>query len=119
MRMPLTIIPGSATSREKRLMRRSYRSRTRLRDGLRATGLELPRELEAILLHPAVEGTAAQSQRFRGMTHIPLRALQRFADENGFNSFQAEFFQVLTLSAGQVEAQISSLDFTAAAHEDG
>ena len=99
-------------------MRRSYRSRPRLRDDLRAPGLELPCGLEAILLHPAVESATAQSQSFRGMANIPLRALQRFADQNGLHRFQAEFFQVLTLSAGEIEAQVGSLNLIAAAHED-
>src|SRR6202041_877144 len=78
-----------------------------------------PTTLEAIFLHPAVQSATAQSQSFRGMAHIALRALQRLADQNGFHRFQAEFFEVLALPAGQVEAQVGALDLRAAAHEDG
>src|SRR6202522_2841479 len=116
--MPPTIIEGRATSKEKRLMRRSYRRRTRLREGLRTPGPGLPRGLEAILFHPAVKSTAAQSQSVRGVAHVPLRALQRLANKNSFHGFQAEFFQVLTLLTGQVQAQIGALDLVAPAHEN-
>src|ERR1022692_3494464 len=99
-------------------MRRSYSRRTRLRGGLRTPGLGLPRGLEPIFLHSAIKSAAAQSQSFRGLTHIALTPLQCLPDQDGFHRFQAEFFQVLALLAGHIETQIGSLDLAAPAHED-
>src|SRR4051794_21155108 len=116
--MPLMSSPGRATSRANRLMRRSYKRRTLFFGGLRAPGLGIPRGLEPIFLHTPVERAAAQPESLRSLTHVSLRALQRFADQNGLHGFQAELFQILTLRAQHVQSEVSALNLIAAAHQD-
>src|SRR5579862_595014 len=118
MKMPAVTSPGSATRNAKRLMRRSYSNLTRRRGGLRALGRKPPCELEPILLHPPVECSATQPQSFRRLTHIALKTLQSFSDQNRFHRFQAEVFKILALWPQQVEPEVATLDFFASAHQD-
>src|SRR5713226_7941361 len=117
MKTPLISSPGSATNKANRLIRRSYKRRTLFFGGLRAPGLGIPRGLEPIFLHTPVERAATQAESFRSLTHVSLRPLQRFADQNGLHRFQAEFFQILTLRTQHVQPQVGALKLIAAAHQ--
>src|SRR5579863_543500 len=118
MEIPLTSKPGSATSSANTLMRRSYKRRTRFFGGLRTPGLGLPRGLEPILLHPPVERAAAEFQSLGCLAYISLGTLQRLADQNGFDGFKTELFQILALRTQHVQPKIGPLDLVAAAHQD-
>src|ERR1700680_4245045 len=96
MKTPLKSMPGRATNREKRLIRRSYNRRTRWRGGFRNVGFGFPRGLKPIFFHPPIKSSATEPQHLGGLAYITLRTLQRFADQNAFHRLKAEFFQVLT-----------------------
>src|SRR5579864_2629015 len=92
MRMPLTRSPGATRSNENQA--------TRCSKGARFLGrvciwIGLGRGLEPIFFHPPVQSAAAQAQSFRGLAHVALKALQRFANQNTFYGLQTQFFQVL------------------------
>ena len=88
MKMPLRSMPGRATSSEKRVIRRSYNRRTRLRGGFRNVGF-VPNGLEPILFHPPIESSATEPQHLGGLAYITVGTLQRFADQNRFHGFEA------------------------------
>src|SRR5688572_27211774 len=87
--------PGRTSSREKPMTRRSNADRRAgCREPCEAVAI---RKLKPIPLHPPIQSTAAQTERFRGLTHVALEALQCFANQNAFNLLQAQFFKVLGL----------------------
>src|SRR4029077_12390457 len=92
MKTPPTRSPGSATSRVNKLTRRSYGRRARFRGGLRPPGLGVPCGLEPILLHPPVEGAAAESEDLGRLAHIPMETLQCLADQNSFSRTYPKLF---------------------------
>src|ERR1700691_548822 len=89
-RSALLSAPGTARSTEKRATRRSKGARRGFRN-LRLHD-SLTSGLEPILFHPPVQGAAAQAKRFRRLTHVALKALQRFANQNSLNRFKTQFF---------------------------
>src|SRR5579863_10312798 len=99
-------------------MRRSYNRRVRFRGGLRPRGFGLARGLEPILLHPPVKCSAAEPKGFSRVAHISLGTLQRLSDQNGFDGFEAEFFEILALRPQHVQSQVGSLNLITAAHQD-
>jgi len=46
-------------------------------------------------------------------------SLQGFANEHGFDCFQAEIVQTLGLHTWRTQGQIGGLDFIGAAHQNG
>src|ERR1035441_5704812 len=99
MRMVPKAIPGKAASTANRAIRFS-KSSLDLRDrarGVRAEDLASPPELESIPFHPAVESATAQAQGLSRLTHVAVDPLQRFANQDALDLFDAEFFQLLPL----------------------
>src|SRR5215475_11629943 len=62
--------------------------------------------LDAILLHPPVQGASAQAERLGSLTHVAIATSQCLADENTLYRLQAHIFKRLGGSAGLVQAQI-------------
>src|SRR5229473_6638150 len=118
VKTPLSSMPGRATNNEKRLIRRSYNQRTRLRGAFRNVGFGFPRGLEPILFHPPIKGSATEPQHLGGLAYITVRTLQRFADQNGFHGLKAEIFQVLAVLAHRVQSQVSTFNLSSTAHQN-
>src|SRR6266496_2118198 len=113
--MPLTISPGATNRIDNRVTRRSKGARCRFRL-LVVEGLLMP-WLEPILFHPPIQSAAAQTESLCRLADVALKALQRLADQDTFNRFQTQFFEVLPLSTLRTEPKISWLDLFCAAHE--
>src|SRR5260370_21338016 len=116
--MPRRSLRGRATNSEKRLIRRSYNRRTRLRGGFRNVGFGFPSGLKPILFHPPIKSSATEPQHLGGLAYITLRTLQRFADQNGFHRLKAEFFQGLTMLAKGVQSQVGAFNLSSTAHKN-
>jgi len=101
IRSPLISNPGVTSRTEKRVTRRSKGAR--LFRFLRVTTLVTP-GLEPIFFHPPIESAAAQPQCICGLADIALKPLQRLADQNTFNGFQTQFFEVLGLRFLRIES---------------
>src|SRR5438309_11280455 len=111
--IPLIRRPGATSNATKRMTRRSKGARCGFRLPL-DNSLDLG--LEPIFFHPPVQGTAAQAEHFRCLTHITLKALQRLANKNTFHGLQTQFLKVLCLRTLNSEAKISWLNLIGAAH---
>src|ERR1700732_2607650 len=118
MKTPLRSMPGRATNSEKRLIRRSYNRRTRLRGGFRNVGFGFPSGLKPIFFHPPIKSSATEPQDLGGLAYITLRTLQGFADQNGFHRLKAEIFQVLTMLAQGVQSQVGAFNLSSTAHQN-
>src|ERR1035438_847308 len=119
MRMVPKAIPGRAASTANRAIRFSKRSldlRDRVR-GVRAGDLESPPELESIPFHPAVESATAQAQGLSRLTHVAVEPLQRFANQDALDFFDAEFLEVLSLWALHIQPQVRDLNLAGVAHQ--
>src|ERR1700737_3875940 len=81
------------------IRRRPFRSFIQVvRAGLAPSGpdwplLPQPRGLQSILLETPVECAPAQTERLGGFARIAIVARQSFFDKEGFDLFQAHFFQ--------------------------
>src|ERR1039457_848279 len=119
MRMVPKAIPGRAASTANRAMRFS-KSNLDLRDRarrVRAADLESPPELESIPLHPAVESATAQAQGLSRLTHVAVEPLQRFANQDALDLFDAEFLQILPLRSLHIQSEIRDLNLAGVAHQ--
>src|ERR1019366_348466 len=119
MRMVPKAIPGRAANTANKAMRFSKSSLDRRERGrgVRAADLESPPELESIPLHPAVESATTQAQGLSRLTDVAVEPLQRFANQDALDFFDAEFFQVLPLWALHIQPQVRDLNLTAVAHQ--
>src|SRR5882762_11880346 len=118
MKMPLRSMPGRATNSEKRVIRRSYNRRTRLRGGFRNVGFGFPSGLKPIFFHPPIKSSATEPQHLGGLAYITLRTLHRFADQNGLHGLKAEIFQVLTMLTQRVQSQVGAFNLSSTAHQN-
>src|ERR1017187_10261048 len=120
MRMVPKEIPGSAANTANKAIRFSKSSLALRERGrrVRAADLESPPELESIPLHPAVKSAAAQPQGLSRLTDVAVEALQRFANQDALDFFDAEFFQVLSLRALHIQTKVRNLNLAAVAHQD-
>src|ERR1035441_1856376 len=119
MRMVPKEIPGSAANTANKAIRFSKSSLALRERGrrVRAADLESPPELESIPLHPAVESATAQAQGLSRLTDVAVEPLQRFANQDALDFFDAEFFQVLPLWALHIQPEVRDLNLTAVAHQ--
>src|SRR5262249_34099938 len=101
---PVTSRPGAASSRVKRMTRRSKRVRRVF--FRRRCAFSFTPGREPIFFHPPVQCATAEAQRLRNLADIALEALERFANQNTFHGFQTQFFEVLRGRALTPEAQI-------------
>src|SRR5260370_3866818 len=107
MSTPLTRRAGATSKMEKRVTRRSKGARCDfLWLGL---GESLALGLEPILFHPPVQRAAAQAECFRRLTHVALKALQCFANQNTFYGLQTQFFQILRLRALRAQPEVGGV----------
>ena len=72
--------------------------------------------LEPIFFHPPVQGAATQAQRLCGLTHVALKALQRFANQDTFYGLKTLFFQILGPGALRGNAKVGRLNLVGSAH---
>src|SRR5689334_3273770 len=91
IRIPLMSNPGVTRRTEKRVTRRSNGARL---FGFLRIAEPVTLGLEPILFHPPIQSAAAQAQSICRLAHVSLKALQRLADQDTFNCFQTQFFQV-------------------------
>src|SRR6266404_443581 len=114
--MPLITSPGTTSSNDNRMTLRSNGARLVLRK-LRF-GEWVETGLEPIFFHPPVQGATAQAQRFRRLTHVALKALQRFANKDTFNGLQTQFLKVQCLRTLNSQSKVGWLNLIGAAHQD-
>src|SRR5262249_3518098 len=112
---PVTSRPGAASSRVKRMTRRSKRVRRIF--FRRRCAFSFTTGREPIFFHPPVQCATAEAQRLRNLADIALEALERLADQNTSHGFQTQFFEVLRGRSLTAEAQIGGLQQIGAAHQ--
>src|SRR6201747_1148404 len=101
-------------------MRLSKLRRRRVRPrGRRLSVTEGSRSSEAILFHAAIERAATEAEGLGGLADVAVGAGEGFADEDGFDGFEAHVVEALAGGAGGVEAEVADLYARVAGHEDG
>src|SRR5215207_7369397 len=73
-----------------------------------------------VLLHPAVEGAAAEAEGFGRLADVAAEAPERLLDEEALDLFEAHLFEAaLAAAAAGLEAEVGRLHLVGAREEHG